>query len=103
MTLTAYWTASLAGGRYWFLSTQAKYTLGFVLAALTLAFLSEYSAVHYRKLWTYSDLMRIIPAVELGLTERSGPYRSLTGGLPETSGSGPKGTSIFDTILSIIR
>lgn len=69
MSLTAYWTVSLAaGGRYWFLSKQPKYYLGFVLAALTLAFVSEYSAVHYRNLWKYSELMPIIPAVELGLT-----------------------------------
>jgi hypothetical protein len=69
MTLTAYWTVSVAGGgRYWFLSKQPKYTFRFVLAVLTLAFLSEYSAVHYRSLWTYSELMPIIPAVELGLT-----------------------------------
>lgn len=69
MMLMAYWTVSLTGGgRYWFLSKQPKYTLGFVLVALTLAFVSEYSAVHHRKLWTYSDVMPIIPVVELGLT-----------------------------------
>jgi zinc transporter ZupT len=68
MTLTTYWAVSVAaGGHYWFLSKQPKHYLGFLLSALTLAFASEYSAVHYRNLWNYSELMPIIPVVNVGL------------------------------------
>ncbi len=69
MTLTSYWIVSItAGSRYWFLSKSAGYWISFVGVGLILAFVSEYTAVHYRDLWQYTERMPIVPGLDVGLT-----------------------------------
>ena len=68
MTLIAFWTLALARkDRYWFLRPEAKDWILFVVVAVSLAVLSEYTAVHYRDLWKYSTLMPVIPGLDIGV------------------------------------
>ena len=69
MTLTSYWIVSgVTGGRYWFLPQRPSRWVSFVGVGLVLAFVSEYTAIHYRNLWQYSDRMPIVPGLNIGLT-----------------------------------
>jgi len=68
MMLLAFWVVSaFAKNRCWFLASKYYYTVAFVTTGLILSFVSEYSVIHYRKLWEYSKLMPVIPGLELGL------------------------------------
>jgi hypothetical protein len=69
MMLFIYWVVALIRkDRFWFLRGRSVDKVLFALAALTLAFASEYNAVHYRNLWEYSERMPLIPVVRVGLT-----------------------------------
>ncbi len=69
MILTSYWTLSVvARNRYWFLPKRPSYWVSFVGVGLLLAFISEYTAIHYRNLWQYSERMPVIPGLDIGLT-----------------------------------
>jgi hypothetical protein len=69
MMVFAYWVVALVRqDRSWFLRGKSVDTMLFALTALTLAFASEYTAVHYRKLWEYSERMPLIPVAHVGLT-----------------------------------
>jgi len=69
MNLTSYWIVSgVTGDRYWFLSHRPSRWVSFVGVGLVLAFVSEYTAIHYRNLWQYSERMPVIPGIDIGLT-----------------------------------
>ncbi len=69
MTLTAYWVLSVAvRDRYWFLLKKLRHWFSFVSIGLILALVSEYTAIHYRTLWQYSERMPVVPGLDIGLT-----------------------------------
>lgn len=69
MILTSYWALSIVTrSRYWFLSRGLSYWFSFVGIGLLLAFVSEYTAIHYRDLWQYSERMPVIPGLDIGST-----------------------------------
>jgi hypothetical protein len=69
MMVFIYWVMALIRqDRRWFLRGRSVDRALFALAALTLAFASEYAAVHYRNLWEYSERMPLIPIGLVGLT-----------------------------------
>ena len=69
MMVFVYWVVALIRqDRCWFLRGRSVDRVLFALTALTLAFASEYTAVHYRNLWEYSERMPLIPFARVGLT-----------------------------------
>jgi hypothetical protein len=69
MMVFVYWfVALIRQDRSWFLRGRSVDGVLFALTALTLAFVSEYTAVYYRDLWRYSERMLLIPLVRIGTT-----------------------------------
>ncbi len=69
MTLTSYCALSVvARSRYWFLARRLSHWVSFVGIGLVLALASEYTAIHYRNLWQYSERMLVVPGLDIGLT-----------------------------------
>ena len=69
MTLTSYCALSVvARSRYWFLARRLSHWVSFVGIGLVLALASEYTAIHYRNLWQYSERMPVVPGLDIGLT-----------------------------------
>jgi hypothetical protein len=69
MMVFVYWfVALIRQDRSWFLRGRSVDGVLFALTALTLAFASEYTAVHYRNLWEYSARMPLIPLIRIGTT-----------------------------------
>jgi hypothetical protein len=68
MMVFVYWVVALIRqDRSWFLRGKRVDKVLLALTALTLAFASEYAAVHYRNLWRYSERMPLIPIAQIGL------------------------------------
>jgi hypothetical protein len=68
MMVSIYWVVALIRqDRCWFLRGRSVDRALFALAAFTLAFASEYAAVHYRNLWRYSERIPLIPFADIGL------------------------------------
>lgn len=68
MMVFVYWfVALIRKDRSWFLRGRSVDGVLFALTALTLAFVSEYTAVYYRDLWRYSERMPLIPIAQIGL------------------------------------
>ncbi len=69
ITLGSFWVVGvLSHNRMWFLSLRKLNLIGFVLIGIAYTVVSEWLNVHIIKSWAYSDLMPIIPWLEVGLT-----------------------------------
>jgi hypothetical protein len=68
MMVSIHWVVVLIRqDRSWFFRGKRVDKVLLALTALTLAFASEYAAVHYRNLWRYSERMPLIPIAQIGL------------------------------------
>ena len=69
MMLAAYWTVALIRrDRYWFVRKSKADLVLMGSTALSIAFISEFTAIHYRDLWSYSPWMPVIPVLEVGVS-----------------------------------
>ena len=69
MMLTAYWTVALIRrDRYWFVRKSKADLVLMGSTALSIAFISEFTAIHYRDLWSYSPWMPVTPVLDVGVS-----------------------------------
>ena len=68
ITLGSFWLVALiTKSRSWFLNPTKNRLLLFVVFGVSYTIFSEIKNVSLNKLWGYSDLMPVIPSVEVGI------------------------------------